>query len=99
MGLLSALVRFDDAEIIQSGFKILDNILIKNGGSFKLDEDGYIDCFDDIDQNMLEQLMEAALSTNDEENNDEMMFDELINIYSTSNNEIQSMILGAIGAV
>ncbi len=55
-----------------------------------MDEDGYINCF---------ELMEAALSSNDEVNNDEVVFDELINIYPTSNNEIQSMILGAIGAV
>merc|ERR1712228_402260 len=97
--LLSALVRFDDREVIQSGFEILDKVLTKNGGSFKLDEDGYIDCFDEIDQNILEQLMEAALSNNNDAGDDETIFEELIDIYTASNNEIQSMILGSIGAV
>merc|ERR1712228_506139 len=96
---LSALVRFDDREVIQSGFEILDKVLTKNGGSFKLDEDGYIDCFDEIDQNILEQLMEAALSNNNDAGDDETIFEELIDIYTASNNEIQSMILGSIGAV
>merc|ERR1711994_155 len=42
--------------------------------------------------------MEAGLSNNNE-NNDEKIFEELIAIYTSSNNEIQSMILGSLGAV
>merc|ERR1712176_131284 len=84
---------------IQAGSKLLTDILRANGGSFKMDDDGYIDCFDDIDQNILEQLMEAALSNQNDASDDETVFEELIAIYPIANNEIQSMILGSIGAV
>jgi len=97
--LLSALVRFDDDEVTQAGSKLMTDLLSKNGGSFKMDDDGYIDCFDHIDQNILEQLMEAALSNQNDASDDEIVFEELIAIYPTANNEIQSMILGSIGAV
>lgn len=97
--LLSSLVRLNDKEIIDGGFQILDECLEKNGNKFKLDSDGYIDCFDIIDQNIFEQLMEAGMAKNDGNGDDELIFDELINIYVDANNEIQSMILGSIGAV
>ena len=93
------MVRLDDEDIINGGFEILDECLAKHDGKFELDDDGYIDCFDIIDQNIFEQLMEAGMAKNDGEGDDELIFDELINIYVDGNNEIQSMILGSIGAV
>lgn len=43
--------------------------------------------------------MEAALSHHDSDGSDEAMFNALLSIYGEANNEVQSMILGALGAV
>merc|ERR1719204_1350561 len=75
--LLSALVRFDDANVIHEGYEILEAVLHARGGAFQLDADGYIDCFADIDQDILQQLMEAALSSRSH-GHDEEMFAQLL---------------------
>ena len=52
--LLSALMRFfDDADVIEQGYEILEAVLHAQGGVFHLDADAYTDCFDDIDQSLL----------------------------------------------
>lgn len=54
--LLTALVRLGDEAVIEKGSAILHGVLKKHGGHFKMDSDSYIDCFEDIDQNILEQV-------------------------------------------
>jgi len=97
--LVSALVRFDDTDVIDKGFEILEKCLELHDGQFRLDSDGYIDCAEILDRNILEQLLEAGLAKFDAKGDDELVFEEMIAIYSNANNEVQSMILGALGAV